>query len=69
MSITNPANHEVCSVIQFFNAEIIHSAKIHCQLVEVGFGYGVMDKGSVRKWCLMRKGQMCTLVTSGVSAS
>jgi hypothetical protein len=42
MSITNPADCEVCSVIQFLNAKNIRPAEIHRELVKV-YGEGVMN--------------------------
>jgi hypothetical protein len=50
MSITNPANCEVRSVIRFLNVKNICPTEIHHQLVEF-YGEGVMKEGNVRKWC------------------
>jgi hypothetical protein len=55
MSITNPADCEVRSVIRFLNAKNTHPAEIHRQLVEV-YGEGVMNEGNVRKWCCLDNG-------------
>jgi hypothetical protein len=45
MSITNPADCEVRSVIRFLNAQNIRPAEIHRQRVEV-YGEGVMNEGN-----------------------
>jgi hypothetical protein len=50
MSISNPADCEVRSVIRFLNAKKVRPAEIHRQLVKV-YGEGVMNDGNVRKWC------------------
>jgi hypothetical protein len=55
MSINNPANWEVRSMIRFLNAKNIRSAKVHRQLVEV-HGEGVMNEGNVQKWCRLFNG-------------
>jgi hypothetical protein len=62
MSITNPADCYVPSVIRLYNAKNIRPAEIHRQLVEV-YGEGVMNEGNVRKWCRLfnREGQTCTM--------
>lgn len=48
LSITNSISCEMCPVITFLNAEIIHPAKIHCQFVDM-YGKSVMNEGNVRK--------------------
>jgi hypothetical protein len=55
MLITNLADCEVYSVIQFLNMKNIRPAKIYCRLVEV-YGEGVMNEGNVRKWCHLFNG-------------
>lgn len=54
MSITNPADCEVYSVIYDFELETnIRPAEIHRHLVEVCWK-GVMNEGNVYKWCRCR---------------
>jgi hypothetical protein len=48
MSISNPANCEVRSVIQFLNVKNIRPAEIHCQLAKV-YGESVQVVSFV-KW-------------------
>jgi hypothetical protein len=55
MSITNPADWNVCLAIRFLNTKNIRSAKIHHQFVKV-YGEGVMNKRNVRKWCHLFNG-------------
>jgi hypothetical protein len=55
MSVINPADCEVHSVIRFLNAKNICPAKIHHQFVEV-YGEGVMNEGIVCKWCCLLHG-------------
>jgi hypothetical protein len=50
MSITNPADCEVHSLIRFLNAKNICPDKIHRQLAKV-YGEGVMNERNVCKWC------------------
>jgi hypothetical protein len=50
MSITNPSDCEVSSVIRFWNVKNIPPAEIHHQVIEV-CGEGVMNEGNVNKWC------------------
>jgi hypothetical protein len=56
MSITNPTDCEVCSVIWFLNTKNIHPAKIHHQRVRV-YGEGVMNEGNRHKWCHLLNGK------------
>jgi hypothetical protein len=56
MSITNPDDCEVHSVIGFFIARNICPAQIHHQLVEV-YGEGVMNEGNVHKWYRLFNGR------------
>jgi hypothetical protein len=55
MSITNPANYEVRSVIRFLSAKNICPAEIRHQLVEV-YGESVMNESNVCKWCHLFNG-------------
>jgi hypothetical protein len=48
MSIANPADCEVRSVIRFLNAKNSSPAEIYRQIIEV-YGEGVMNEGNVRK--------------------
>jgi hypothetical protein len=50
MSIINPTDCDVRSVIRFLNTRNIRPAEIHRHLVEV-YGEGVMNKGNMRKLC------------------
>jgi hypothetical protein len=57
MPVTNPADFEVRSVIEFLNLKNILPVKIHRQVVGV-YWEGVIKKGNVRKWCrLIRRGR------------
>jgi histone-lysine N-methyltransferase SETMAR len=55
MSVTNPADCEVRSVIRFLNVKNIHPAEIHRQLVRM-YGEGVMNEGNVHMWCHLFNG-------------
>jgi hypothetical protein len=55
MSIINPTDCEVHSVIRFLNVKNIYPAEIHCQLVKV-YGEGVMNEENMRKWCHLFNG-------------
>jgi hypothetical protein len=55
MSITNPTDCEVRSVIRFLNAKNIRPAEVHHQLAKV-YGEGVMNEGNVCKWCHLFNG-------------
>jgi hypothetical protein len=46
MSVTNPADCDVLSVIRFLNAKDIWRTEIHRQLVEV-YAEGVMSEGNM----------------------
>jgi hypothetical protein len=59
MEITNPADCEVLSVIQFLNAKNIRLAEIQCQLVKV-YGEGVMNKGNVSGVIYLMGKDRCT---------
>jgi hypothetical protein len=41
-------------VIQFLNAKYVCPVEIQRQIVEV-YGEGAVNKGNVRKWCLLFK--------------
>ncbi|GBN82656.1 hypothetical protein AVEN_206709-1 [Araneus ventricosus] len=49
VSIADPADCEVCSVIRFLNAKNVKPAEIHRQLADI-YGENVMTDGMVRKW-------------------
>jgi hypothetical protein len=73
MSITNPAECEVRSVIRFFNWKIIRPAEIYRKLVEV-YGESVMNGGNVPKRTpvchhrgFRRQGLMLTFMKTGDS--
>jgi hypothetical protein len=55
MSITNPTDYEMRSVIQFLNTKNIRPAEILRQLVKV-YGEVVMNKGNMCKWCRLFNG-------------
>jgi hypothetical protein len=57
MSITDPADCEVRSVIRFSNAKNVRPAETHRQLVEV-YGEDVVNKWNVCN----REGQTCTMM-------
>jgi hypothetical protein len=46
----------MCLVIKFFNAKIIHPAKIHCQFVEM-YGKSVINGGNMHKCNLLNGGR------------
>ncbi|GBM60978.1 hypothetical protein AVEN_127502-1 [Araneus ventricosus] len=48
-TISDPADYEVRSVIQFLNTKNVNPAEIHRQLVEI-YGENAMTDGMVRKW-------------------
>lgn len=50
MSVFNPADHEVFSVIRFLIVKNFHVPDIHRQLVEV-YGESVVSEGKMRKLC------------------
>ena len=49
MSISNPADYDVYTVIQFLNEREVRPVKIHWRLDEV-YGEGVMNDGNVHRW-------------------
>jgi hypothetical protein len=60
MSITNPAECDVHSVIRFLNVKNIRPTEVHRQFVEV-YVEGVINEGNARGVVRLMGGQMCAM--------